>query len=185
MADGIGSHHSAKSVKTDWLTPPFLIDRLGPFDLDPCAAVGQPWRTAKLQWNKQHDGLVQPWIGRVWLNPPYSAAGLNAWLPKMASHGRGTALIFARTETEPFFKYVWERASAVLFIEGRLHFHHASGERAAANSGGPSVLCAYGAEDAFRLESSEISGEFLPLRSGLRKRSKSFDENRRGKTHHG
>lgn len=32
-------HHGASDV---WLTPPEIVADLGPFDLDPCAAVGQP-----------------------------------------------------------------------------------------------------------------------------------------------
>lgn len=30
-----------------WLTPKYIIDELGPFDLDPCAADSMPWPTAK------------------------------------------------------------------------------------------------------------------------------------------
>lgn len=31
-----------KDTTTTWLTPPWMLDMLGPFDLDPCAAVGRP-----------------------------------------------------------------------------------------------------------------------------------------------
>jgi len=41
----------------------------------------------------------------------------------------------------------------VLFLRGRPHFHYADGTRAAANSGAPIALVAYGAEDARILES--------------------------------
>lgn len=29
-----------------WLTPPHIIEALGPFDLDPCCPPTMPWRTA-------------------------------------------------------------------------------------------------------------------------------------------
>ena len=32
-------HRGASDV---WLTPPEIIDAVGPFDLDPCAAPGEP-----------------------------------------------------------------------------------------------------------------------------------------------
>jgi hypothetical protein len=81
----------------------------------------------------------------------------------LAEHGRGCALIFARTETDNFFRFVWERASACLFLRGRLNFHYPSGQRAAANSGAPSVLCAYGFADAEILGDAGIEGKFVPL----------------------
>lgn len=45
------------------------------------------------------------------------------------------ALIFARTETRMFFDHVWPKAQAVLFLEGRLYFHHVCGRRASAAMG--------------------------------------------------
>lgn len=98
----------------------------------------------------------------MWCNPPY---GLEAarWLHRCAAHGNAIALIFARTETEAFFEHVWSAADAVLFIRGRLTFYRVDGTRAKANGGAPSVLIAYGAENARRLEFSGIAGQFIEL----------------------
>lgn len=160
----MGSHQSACMQSEDWLTPPEFLDALGPFDLDPCASVGQPWRTAAVQYSRPQDGLALPWEGRVWLNPPYSRKAVD-WLRRLVQHGTGTALVFARTETSWFFETVWRAATAVLFLEGRVHFHHpVTGERAAANAGAPSVLAAYGSLDAFVLETSFLDGQFVKLR---------------------
>ena len=82
---------------------------------------------------------------------------------RMAQHGCGTALLFARTETELFFEAVWDKATAVLFLKGRPHFHHQDGRRARANSGCPVVLIAYGLDDAERLRLSGIPGKYLDL----------------------
>lgn len=146
-------------MKSDqWLTPRNILDALGPFDLDPCSAPDVAvWPTANVHYTLPTDGLVMPWFGRVWLNPPYGRETAR-WMAKLATHDTGTALIFARTETAMFFDSVWPKATGLLFLEGRLHFHLPDGRRAKANSGGPSVLIAYGSEDFTRLVDAERSG---------------------------
>lgn len=160
----MGSHQSARAETTTWLTPPELLAKLGPFDLDPCAApTPRPWDTAKRMIELPEDGLSADWgTDRVWLNPPYSFEAWQ-WLDKLADHDRGIALVFARTETAGFVRTVWNRARGVLFLHGRLHFHYPDGTRAAANSGAPSCLVAYGTADAFMLANADIEGTFVPL----------------------
>lgn len=162
MKSGIGSHQSASMKNDEWLTPPALVKALGEFDLDPCSPIVRPWDTAKKHYSVLDDGLSQPWEGRVWLNPPYGQES-GKWLERLARHGRGTAMIFARTETALFFDWVWPKASALLFVRGRVHFHFVDGRRAEANGGAPSVLIAYGDDDANQLEASRIEGAFVPL----------------------
>jgi hypothetical protein len=129
----------------EWLTPPAILSALGSpdaFDLDPCSPGTRPWPTAKDHISLPVSGLAQPWSGNVWLNPPYGAQ-INQWMKKMAWHGSGIALVFARTETEWFREYAFKAASGFLFIHGRLNFYHVSGERSKYNSGAPSVLISY------------------------------------------
>lgn len=158
---GMGGHHSTRAQTHTWLTPREILSALGPFDLDPCAAPSpRPWPTAADHYELPQDGLALPWHGRVWLNPPYGDSTWR-WLDQLADHGKGTALVFARTETAGFTATVWGRASAVLFLTGRLHFHFPDGSRAAANSGAPSVLVAYGHGDAIRLRDSGLDGVYI------------------------
>jgi len=167
---GMGSHQSARSETDVWLTPPALIDALGgadSFDLDPCAAIDQPWPTAAQHYTEADNGLLLPWFGRVWLNPPYSTALVARFLGRMTAHGRGVALVFARTETEPFHRFAWQAASGMLFLRGRLNFHRPDGRRADANGGAPSVLIAYGADDCEMLADAPIDGAFVALRLKL------------------
>jgi len=160
---GIGGHHRGCRGRTDeWLTPPEIIEALGPFDLDPCSPVVRPWPTAQTHYTARDDGLCHPWSGRVWLNPPYGAR-TTLWLRKLAYHGDGIALVFARTETDMFHRWVWPYARAMLFLRGRLHFHRPDGSRADANAGGPSVLLAYGERNADVLRGAKLSGKFVPL----------------------
>lgn len=161
------SHTRREGMTTDsWITPKWLLERLGPFDLDPCACDPQPWPTATRMVTEQEDGLLLQWSGFVWMNPPYGSA-LGVWLNRLALHNHGIALVFARTETRAFFENVWPLASALLFLRGRLTFHRPSGElsRLGANSGGPSVLVGYGQQAHARLLTSKDLGAFVDLSS--------------------
>lgn len=176
---GMGGHSRPHHGKTnDWLTPPAILESLGSFDIDPCCPPGMPWRTAATMLTTR--GLEAKWTGRAFVNPPYGP-DTGRWLARLAEHGRGTALIFARTETEHWFEHVWPKATAILFLEGRLHFHvHQdtvfkvgkrlidvpAGGRAPFNSGAPSALVAYGLDDARRLRLADITGQFIALRGG-------------------
>jgi hypothetical protein len=161
---GMGGHQSAASEKDEWLTPPEIISALGSFDLDPCAPINRPWPMAKNHFTIEDDGLQKPWYGRVWLNPPYGPPPIvGPWLRRMANHRCGTLLTFARTETDLFFETIWRRSTAILFLHGRLYFHHVNGKRASANAGAPSVLVAYGKADADILQACSIPGQFIHL----------------------
>ncbi len=145
---GVSGHHRPfHGITHEWDTPPEILEAIGPFDDDPA------------------DGsmlsLMRPWRGFVFLNPPYGHH-VGEWLKRLADHGQGIALTFARTETSWFFSEVWERADALLFLRGRLHFHR-NGERAKHNAGGPSVLIAYGGEATLRLSLTPLDGHFVGL----------------------
>ena len=130
----------------EWHTPPELLAVLGPFDDDPCTPGFV-------------DGLQREWRGFVWLNPPYTRE-LGSWLQRLADHGNGIALIFARTETRIFFDWVWSRADAILFLKRRLHFY-LNGLRAKGNAGAPSCLVAYGSMAVGRLATSNLVGPLV------------------------
>jgi hypothetical protein len=148
--------HRARSQTTVWLTPPEIIKALGPFDLDPCAAPDpRPWPTASIHYTE--GGLSKPWNGFVWCNPPYGQE-VWKWLRRMADHGNGIALVFARTETVGFFDTAWDGATSVLFLKGRIHYYRPDGTRAKGNSGAPSVLVAYGNRANEAIKQCEIPG---------------------------
>lgn len=147
--------------KDEWLTPPDILSALGDFDLDPCAPVVRPWDTAKNHYTELDNGLSLEWAGRVFLNPPYSDAG--AWLSRLASHGNGIALVFARTDTRWFHSCIWEKADALLFLRGRIKFFHVDGSEAKGNCGAPSVLIAFAHSNVVALQQSSLSGAFIDL----------------------
>lgn len=159
---GTGYERGYRCEPTDvWLTPPGLLAALGPFDLDPCSPADRPWDTARAHLTEAEDGLARSWSGRVWLNPPYGRQ-TGRWLERLADHGDGVALVFARTETEWFQRHVLGRAAAVLFLRGRLAFHRPDGSRAG-NAGAPSVLVAYGERNVEALGASGPPGRLVRL----------------------
>lgn len=151
----------ANATTHDWLTPPEILSALGDFDVDPCASQYQPWRTAVQQFTIDDDGLAREWVGRVWCNPPYGPHA-EKFLKRMAEHGNGITLIFARTETKAFQQYCWNRADGMLFMAGRIKFRLPGGGQAG-SAGAPSVLIAYGKTNAEALRNSGIAGYFVAL----------------------
>ena len=140
----------------DWATPKATFDALwdefGPFTLDPCGQKEvhySAWRIV------QHggrcydgstevlDGLLQPWNGNVWLNPPYGRR-MPRWIEKanmevtIGNVEIVVALIPSRTDTKMWQKYILREAqqrdagdrvigeaSLVRFLPGRLKFGNA------------------------------------------------------------
>ena len=66
-------------------TPAYIWKRavltMGEIDVDP-ASDGKNV-SATVHYTKEDDGLAQPWIGRVWLNPPFGN-GITLWFEKLA-----------------------------------------------------------------------------------------------------
>lgn len=157
------THHEKPTMRTDeWLTPPGIIEALGPFDLDPCSPVTRPWNTAILHYNIYDNGLSKEWAGRVWCNPPYGK-DIGRWLSKMAGHNNGTALIFCRTDSAWFQEYVFKKASAAFFLQGRIKFYTVAGRQAQKSPGTGSVLVSYGMDDYYKLMKLPYPGFFIDL----------------------
>jgi hypothetical protein len=147
----------------EWLTPPEMIKALGEFDLDPCSPCARPWDTARDHYTAIDDGLSKPWYGRVWLNPPYGRKTF-VWVKRLADHGDGIALIFARTETKGFHSQVWARADGILFMKDRINFHKVTGERSD-RANAPSCMVAYGDRncEAIKKYADDNGGKYIRL----------------------
>jgi len=173
----MGKNFNTNTDNNDvWLTPPSLIKSLGNFDLDPCSPINRPWDTAKNHMTIDDDGLLLPWFGRVWLNPPYGNQ-LGKWLEKMALHQNGTALIFARTETTAMQYYVFPHAESILFIKGRINFHYQDG-RVGDRANAPSILIGYNEYNSDMIEQSGIQGHHISLRPKIFIAGISLDQNK-------
>lgn len=157
MSDGFGYEKPGEGFTNDWLTPPELVRMLGHFDLDPCACPTSPWTLAEVNYAPPQDGLVLPWHGRVFCNPPYGPH-VGRWAERMREHGNGILLIFSRTETTAW-QQVW-RGDAFLFPYGRISFLRADGSKAKSGTA-PSALIAYGRDNAGTLRRCGLAGAYF------------------------
>lgn len=158
LFDGYQRHDRWREKERDeWLTPPEIIKALGKFDLDPSAPRVRPWPMAREHYTVEDSGLLKPWRGRVWLNPPYGLV-IGKWMARMAEHKNGVALIFARTESEYWHEHVWPNADALLFLRGRLKFYNVNGTQPENTGPAPSVLVAYGRANVEALKTCGLAG---------------------------
>ncbi len=143
---------------TTWLTPPWMLEMLGPFDLDPCAAVGRPWDCATINYTVEDNGLALPWGDRVWCNPPYGREAA-AFMERMAEHnGPGLALVFMRPDTRWFQDAVLKTARYLFMLRGRVRFCHLDGSPAAAPNAA-SCLVAWDRSERRLLRELESGGK--------------------------
>ena len=162
QTEGAFSHRV--SGRVEYITPKWLIDAIGPFDLDPCASEVRPWPIAKSHYTSE--GLQRKWVGFVFVNPPYGVSnGERQWLEKLSNHNNGIALIFAKTETRLWQEVVFPDCSAILFLGGSSE-HLTSGRIVFANTDGSSTgghfagsaLIAFGPTAKTRLKKSGLPG---------------------------
>lgn len=153
-----------KVISSDeWYTPKEFIEKLGPFDIDPCAPMNPPYDIAPISYNKEQDGLAHDWNPDdiVWLNPPYSSKLLYAFVEKLAEHGNGIALLINRTDNRLFRDIIFPRAKSMVFLDKRIKFMRSDG-----SSGYPyfgSVLVAFGEIADIRLKNCDIAGKYVVL----------------------
>lgn len=151
------THESTHNESKEWYTPRRIFEAMGvEFDLDPCSPGAEivPWIPAKEHLTVQENGLSKVWHGKVFMNPPYGM-DTKAWFKKMAEYGDGIALVFSRTDTQWFHRYV-PMADAICFVKGRVQFVKASeASRYAAGNykpqggcGAGSMLVAFGKDNA-------------------------------------
>jgi hypothetical protein len=145
----------------EWLTPLYIINDLGPFDLDPCSPIIRPWNTAKNHYNIIDDGLQKSWKGLVFCNPPYGTE-INLWLKKGVEHNNCIFLIFARLDTKFFHELVFKNAISIFFIKGRLKFHDVNGNLKG-TAGAASCLIAFGIMADERLKKTNLKGHYIKL----------------------
>lgn len=117
--------------RTEHYTPQFILDAviacLGAIDLDPASNSREiPNVPAARHYTAQDNGLMQPWVGRVFLNPPFGP-GVERWFSKLyqeRSAGRTTeAIVLWKSATETS---AWKTLTAiscrVCFPSARIRF---------------------------------------------------------------
>lgn len=116
----------------DWYTPAWIFEGLGlRFDLDVSAPIGGvPWVPADRHYSESDNGLLQPWSGLVWCNPPYSSP--TAWCRKWAEHPGGGCILLRADLSTSGPHAAFRAASSIYVPPKRLQFVSGVGERSGA-----------------------------------------------------
>jgi hypothetical protein len=149
----VGYHHSECD---EWFTPEQIIESartvLGGIDTDPasCPAANKIVK-AKVFWSQKQNGLdlTHPWIGSVWMNPPYGGMA-QAFIERlMGELDRGSVtaaivLLNLNAMSSRWFQPVSRRASALMVTDGRLRFMPGSEGQAFSSPSTGSVISYFG-----------------------------------------
>jgi len=163
-----------QSMSDEWFTPIEIIESaravLGEIDLDPasCPKANETVRATHF-FSQRVDGLLQPWGGRVWMNPPYSRAA-SAFADKLvAEYGGGAiteavALFNANSMTSLWFDCIYSRASALLVTRGRLQFVPGDPGQASSSPSTGSVIAYFGSRPDRFADEFRKHGTILTVR---------------------
>jgi hypothetical protein len=118
-------------ASTEHYTPKYILDAviacMGAIDLDPCSNSAEiPNVPAAKHYTIKNNGLVQPWEGRVFLNPPFGP-GVEVWFSKLYQEraaGRTTeAIVLWKSATETAaWKTLTALSCRVCFPSARIRF---------------------------------------------------------------
>ena len=134
----------------DYWTPEWIFDAIGiEFDLDvACPPEGPLHTPAKAFYTQETDGLVSPWFGKVWMNPPFSKT--NHWALKFIEHKNGVCLV--PMSKSKWFDALWQSSEGVLCLPSNFRFE-------GRNNGSIFIACAmfaYGKSNVTALHNSKI-----------------------------
>ena len=142
------------NTSDDFLTPPELIEAMGEFDLDPCSSHRQERPSARRCYRFPEDnGLLLPWEGSVFVNPPFSE--LHSWVGRFILHGNGVMLCPARVEVSWFWK-LWGHCDGIFFSRGPIKYRCPNNSSPPGFFGG--AFCAIGRANVERLHKIPLKG---------------------------
>ena len=120
----MAEHEPSIGETSEWYTPPEIFAALRlTFDLDPCSPGPGHWVPAKKVYTEDDDGLVQPWHGLVFMNPPFGGRnGHVVWMQKFFRHANGIAIVRAYTSSAWWHEEM-HKAEMILFPRGKTKFH--------------------------------------------------------------
>lgn len=134
-------HEPSIGGSDDWYRPPFIFSALGlEFDLDPCSPGPDHWVPAANIYTKEDDGLIQPWEGLVFVNPPFGGRRSHVpWVLKFLEHANGICLVRAYTSADWFHEWAI-KAETMVFPRGKTKFIRPDGTIGAAPGHGIVLL---------------------------------------------
>lgn len=125
----------APSGSDERYTPRWVLDAarlvLGTIDLDVASnAIAQHTVQALRYYAQADNGLIQPWAGRVWCNPPYSDP--LPWVERLIGFHRAgdvpAALLLLNVAATPAWaRLLWAGSYPVCLFTNRIQFVKADG----------------------------------------------------------
>jgi ParB family transcriptional regulator, chromosome partitioning protein len=154
MDEGVKAKEAVKSLVAansgngvegdEWYTPEEYIEAarkvLGSIDLDPASnAAAQEVVKAASYFTKDDDGLEREWLGRVFVNPPYSYPLIEKFVTKLYDEfhdGRVTdAIILVNNCTDTRWFHLLLSKFPACFTRGRVQFWRPGQDRFATRQG--------------------------------------------------
>lgn len=124
------------SDNNEWYTPSVYVDAarelMGAIDVDPasCEFANRTVKAAQY-FTIDDDGLTKPWMGRVWLNPPYGRgdgeSNQSAWTKRLLQQYREgcttEAVLLVNAVTDRgWFQPLWQ--FPICFVSQRIRFYN-------------------------------------------------------------
>lgn len=140
------AHVANNSGNNEWYTPKEYIDSarkvMGSIDLDPASSeIANKIVNAKTFYTKEDSGLNNVWFGNIWMNPPYAQPLITEFCEKIVTESYNQAIILVNNATETkWFSMLFEKASAVCFVRGRIRFFSPDGRRGDAPLQGQAIV---------------------------------------------
>ena len=137
-------------IGDEWGTPLEIIEPVrsffGRIDVDPASNdAAQKRIRAKLYYTKLDNGLNKPWIGKVFLNPPYSRRLIEFFVDKLLvelASGRTVAAIMLVNNCADtrWFRKAARAASMICFPQARVKFLKPDGNKLGSPPRGQALL---------------------------------------------
>lgn len=138
-------HGTQLTGEVEWYTPPEYIEAarkvMGSIDTDPCTSVLAQQLVQAETWYTIHDnGLVNPWHGNVWMNPPYAAKLIKPFVEKLIANlddgavSQAIMLTHCNSDTE-WYHRAWSKCKAFCQTRGRVKFYNANGKASSPTHG--------------------------------------------------
>ncbi len=156
--------YEAAGETDEWYTPRDMFNQLGVrFDLDVASPPGGPHAVPCASWYAEYDnGLIRPWWGFVWMNPPFGHQSTKRrWLKKFFDHGEGIALLPDRTSA-PWWQEAAPRASCVLLTARKWKFVRPDGSIGGSPGTGTTLFAAGDRARGVLLRASSLGLSFQP-----------------------
>jgi hypothetical protein len=108
-------------------TPAWIFDLLGlQFDLDVASSDSKEIIVpAANRFTINDDALSQEWVGRVWMNPPFSKPA--PWVEKWLTHCNGIALL-PLSGNSRWWRALWESDASIAMIKPNTGFTNPAGK---------------------------------------------------------